>query len=798
VLSVAEQADAARANHWTLLPIQRPPFPQVNNAAWIRRPLDTYVLAGLDGAGITPSPQAGRHTLIRRATFDLWGLPPTAEQVETFLNDSAPDAYERMVERLLASPRYGERWGRHWLDVARYADTRGYAFNRERRYPYAYTYRDYVIDAMNQDKTFDLFVLEQLAADQLATDDSSLAALGFLTVGRRFNNRHDDIDDQIDVVTRGLLGLTVACARCHHHKYDAIPMEDYYALYGIFASCHEPDELPLIGDPQDVPGYDTFKQQLDSLTADRDRYEDKKHVELREHAREKVAEYLVRAICKDNDKLLEKLPFVSLGKDDLKPKLVARWRTYLVQHANSEDPVWGPLFAMATIADDEFTEKVIPILDRLRDTPEGTEVGQVNERVKHTLLDPPLTTRHEAAYRYGVLLTDAYQQWSEAGGNEDAKKKLSPADSQLAAILIDADSPVDVPRNEITGYFNRADRNKHTELQKKIDAHQVNSAGAPPRAMVVRDNEQPHEPRIFLRGNHARLGAQVPRQFLLLLAGSDREPYRDGSGRLQLAEAIIAPENPLTARVLANRLWMHHFGEPLVDTPSDFGIRCEPPPQEDLLNYLAWKLHDQDWSLKSLHREILYSNTYRQASNFRSHCATVDPENRLLWRMNRRRLEFEPLRDAALFVSGRLDLTAGGRPEEITKAPFSRRRSVYGFIDRQDLPNLFRVFDFASPDQTQSKRPRTTVPQQALFMMNSPFIIEQSQALANMVQNKTEKTDERIQLLYQSVFARPADTQEVAWGEELLNSLDAAAKEGAPWPQYAQLLLMTNEFVFVD
>jgi hypothetical protein len=354
----------------------------------------------------------------------------------------------------------------------------------------------------------------------------------------------------------------------------------------------------------------------------------------------------------------------------------------------------------------------------------------------------------------------------------------------------------------VLDYLNRADRNKHRELEKKIDAHQVNSPGAPPRAMVLADSETPHQPRVFIRGNHARPGKEVSRQFLLVLSSDSRKPFTQGSGRLELAQAIVSPENPLTRRVFANRVWMHHFGEPLVSTPSDFGMRCEPPLHRELLDYLAWYFGQHGWSIKSLHREMMLSATYRQSSKNSAVGMEHDPENRLYWRMNRRRLEFEALRDSLLFAAGKLDLALGGRPVPVTAPPYQGRRTVYAFIDRQDLPNLLRVFDFASPDQSQAKRPQTTVPQQALFMMNSPFVTLQAGTLAEMIERQAvQDPTQRIEWLYQRVFARSPTKDETTLGIRFIESL--AKQKPAddvlpPWQQYAQLLLMTNEFSFVD
>jgi hypothetical protein len=625
--------------HWAFQPVRKPALPAVAQPNWPQGPVDFFILARLKANGLKPNPTADRRTLLRRLKVDLLGLPPTYEEVAAFEADPAPDAYEKLVDRYLASPQYGERWARHWLDVARYADTKGYVFEEERRFPYAYTYRDYVVKALNADLPFDRFILEQLAADRLVAQgqapESAQAAMGFLTLGRRFlNNTHDIIDDRIDVVTRGLLGLTVGCARCHDHKYDPIPQKDYYSLYGVFASSVEPKDLPLVGEPEMTPEYEAFQAKLKEL-------------------KDAVADF-----------------------------------------------------------------------------------------------------------------------------REQNKKELDAK--------------------------NRAFRDKLRALEKKFDAHQASAPGAPPRAMILTDLPRPAEPRVFLRGNPNNPGPSVPRQFLAVLCGKERQPFKDGSGRLELARAIASPDNPLTARVIVNRVWLHHFGKGLVTTPSDFGVRSEAPSHAELLDWLAAKFVEEGWSLKKLHKTIVLSRTYQLGGDANPQAAATDPDNRLLARYPRRRLDFEALRDSLLAVSGGLDPKMGGKAVDILTSPFSGRRTLYGFIDRQNLPGLFRTFDFASPDATSPQRYETTVPQQALFLLNSPFVATQARALVRRPELENLGTPTaKVRALYRLVYARDADEDEVRLG---LHFLDVTAKTPlagppvalTPWERYAQVLLLANEFAFVD
>jgi len=598
-------------------------------------------------------------------------------------------------------------------------------------------------------------------------------------------------------VARGFLGVTVACARCHDHKYDAIPTEDYYSLYGVFASCTEPAELPLLAPPEDTPEYRKFSEGLNKLKDEVDRFRAEKHTEFLDQTRRQSADYLARVAAGSADALTAKLPFMSLDPKDLRPRLLERWTRYLDEHAKSDHPVLGLWHDLLKVPSDEFSEKAAPVLQKWQELAAGAAPGQCNPLVQAAFAAETPATRMDVPRIYGRVFTDVYQQWWSARGNAEA---LSADTQQIAEVLLGKDSPTDVAQDDVRQYLSRADRNKHSELQKKVDSYQVTSPLAPARAMVVVDSPKPMEPRVLIRGNAARQGHVVPRQFLLVVAGESRQPFAEGSGRLELARAIASPENPLTRRVIANRLWMHHFGEPLVLSPSDFGVRSEPPTHPELLDDLATKVLDADWSLKSLHRELVCSATYRQASIDRPDCRDADPENRLLWRMNRRRLEFEAARDTILAIAGQLDRRMFGRAVELTKSPFPNRRAVYGFIDRQDLPNLFRIFDLASPDSSSPRRPRTTMPQQALFLMNSPFVVEQAQALAARSEVSSAEGDEaKIAALYRLVFTRSPDSGELAIGKQFVSAASPSVEQKlSGYEQYAQLLLLTSEVMYVD
>jgi len=530
-------ATNAWKKHWAFQPVTKPNLPAVKNRDRVKSPIDHFILAELENRKMVSAGPADRATLARRVSFDLIGLPPTYEQVQAFVKASSPQAYENFVDSLLARPQFGERWGRHWLDVARYADTKGYVFREDRNYPDAYRYREWVINALNADMPYDKFLIYQLAADQVIAENENhhLHAMGFLTLGRRFlNNIHDIIDDRIDVVSRGTMAVTVSCARCHDHKYDPFSIADYYSLYGVFFSSNE-------------------------------------------------------------------------------------------------------------------------------------------------------------------------------------------------------------PKNE-------------------------------PSTLRLEDKPKPVNVQVFLRGSSRNRGKAVPRQFLPALSGENPKPFEKGSGRLELAQAIASSKNPLTARVFANRVWGHLFGNPLVKTPSDFGLRSDPPSHPELLDYLASTFVEHGWSVKKLIREIVLSGVYRQASFSTADYSDHDPENRLLSRMSRRRLDFESQRDSILFVAGQLDQSKIGGPSvKLTATPFPKRRTVYAFIDRQNLPGVFRTFDFASPDTHSPQRFETTVPQQSLFLMNHEFVMQLADVLANRTK-PTDSAEEKITQIYRHVFSRDPQPAEIQIGVQFLKA----------------------------
>jgi hypothetical protein len=714
--------------------------------------------------------------------------------VQNFVNDDHPGAWERLVDRLLASPLYGQRWGRHWLDIARYATTKGYVFQENPIYPFAHTYRDYVVDAFNNDKPYDRFLLEQIAADQLDLEenDPALAALGFLTVGPRYLNREPDIiDDRIDVVTRGTLGMTLACARCHDHKYDPLPTADYYALYGVFASSEEPDKLPLIGEIEETPGYLAFKAEQDKRRAELENYVNHARQELLTQARERVGDYLL-GVAKAEGKLAAAPEFEHGAPRD---KLVRRWTDLIKRRIKEKDPVFLPWGAFAELPAEGFAERARELLDGYR--PEQEQKSIVNQRVWQALEAKTPASFAEFTSLYAKLLRDVDAEWTALRErNPQAERLPDDAAEQLRRVLYGPDSITDVPPGRESEIFERDNRDQINRLERKIDEWLVESPNAPPRAMVLVDRDQPREPVIFERGNPSRRGDRVPRRTPLILTGGESKPYQQGSGRLELARAIASPENPLTARVFVNRVWNWHFGRGFVESQSDFGQRSDPPSHPELLDWLAWTfMHTDGWSVKRLHRRIMLSETYQQASAVeRPECAKVDPENRLYWRMNRQRLEFEPMRDALLAAAGQLDPAMGGRPVDIEN-PKTTRRTVYARIDRNNFSPLLRTFDYPSPDATSPGRPLTTVPQQALYAMNSDFLRETAGAVdrrAKEAAGDDADASGRIESLYRVALSRDPTPNE----RKL--ALQFVEKHPDRWLLLAQTLLLTNEFLFVD
>ena len=795
-------ADSSVRWHWAFQEVRSPTPPREITAGWSRNPIDRFVQWRQQGRGLLPSPPAELRTLVRRLSFDLLGLPPAPAQVEAVVRDLRPDRLSRLVDRWLASPQYGERWARHWLDIARYADNKGYVFFEDQSFPWAYTYRDYVVNAFNRDLPYDRFVRQQLAADQLdlGADRRPLAAMGFLTLGGHFmNNIHDIVDDRIDVVSRGLLGLTVTCSRCHDHKYDPISQADYYSLYGVFRSSYEPTTPPLFEPPPQTEQYDKFKLEMERRDQQLREFVEAKHRDLVTTTRQRLDEYLV-AVKRTRGQPPTDNFMLLTDTGAINPAMLLRWQVYLGKTIQQSHPVWRPWSALCELSEAEFSSAAAALVARWQDS---SGESSVNPLVLESL-DPPPVSIEGVAKAYGRLFKQIDQRWQNELQQALAAERPQPTalqdapSEQVRRELYGKHSPVMVPPIFGWGFIalfpDRGTQGEYKKLLKAVEEWSRKGDGAPPRAMVMLDRENPFQPRIFQRGNPNRMGRSVPRRFLEFLSPQG-QAFAHGSGRRELAEAIVARENPLTARVLVNRVWQHHFGRGLVGTVSDFGTRSTPPTHPDLLDFLATQFVRSGWSIKRLHRQILDSATYLQASDDRTAAAQADPENRLLWKMNRRRLSFEATRDSLVAVSGDLDCQMGGPPVELLKPGFVPRRTLYGFINRMDVDPLLTTFDFPNPAATSGQRETTTVAPQSLYLMNNAFVEEAARRLAQRTDVVgVPEVEARLQRLYALLFARPASLREI----ELAVGFLGADVNLEKWTRYVQTLLMGNEFVFLD
>jgi mono/diheme cytochrome c family protein len=683
---------------WAFQPVREPKVPvrsEPKARAWIKNPIDSFVLAKLSDNGLSPAAPADRRTLIRRVTFDLTGLPPTPEEVEAFVKDTDPSAYEKVIDRLLASPTYGERWARHWLDVARYADSNGLDENTS--FGNAWKYRDYVVKSFNDDKPYNQFVKEQIAGDLLeaATDEArreQLTATGFLSLGPKVLAEPDkqkmllDIaDEQLDTLGKAFMGLPLGCARCHDHKFDPIPTRDYYSLLAVFTSTRTMQNLNTVAraferDPNgpEKPEVKANRAQLDQL---------KKELKKLEQEFSKAPET-------DKDKRKE-------------------------IHLKAEE-----------------------------------------KRAEIKKLEPTL-----------------------------------PAPSAVLA----------VKEGSAEAYGTRG-RNLYVQVRGSYSAPGVEAPAVFPR-IIAGEDQKPFvpvkaNPSDKLEANKIRYGA-----------------LRERSGRLEFANWLASPAHPLTARVIVNRVWQHHFGEGIVRTPDNFGRLGERPTHPELLDWLAVQFTQNGWSLKKLHKLILLSATYQMSSAHDAKAALADPDNRLLWHFNRRRLEAEAIRDSMLAVAGTLDRTMGGSLLENGNFEYinnehsrgevrygGTRRSIYLPVIRNNVFDFFQAFDFVEPHVGNGKRASTVIASQALYLMNNPFVTAQAEAFAHTLL-KDGTDEERVKAAYLRAFARPATADEVSRAVSFVQKYDsslvetekdATRRSAKAWAAWCQVLFASSEFVYVN
>jgi len=859
---------------WSFVPAKTPGLPQVKTKGWAKGPLDFFVLSKLEEAGLKPAPAADRRTLIRRATFDLTGLPPTPQETAAFLADTSPNAFEKVVDRLLASSAYGERWGRHWLDVARYADSNGLDENLV--FANAWRYRDWVIKAMNADMRVDKFFHEQLAGDIMpGVGDDGMVATGFLALGGKMlaeddpvKQEMDIIDEQVDVVSKAFLGLTVGCARCHDHKFDPIPTKDYYAMAGIFKSTKtmqnfrvvaEWNERP-IGTPEEKAKLASIQEQVKTKRAEADK--------IRKAASDKLLAEL-KPQTPAYEAAARELIAIEAKRPPLKavvPKPDGPVPTDAVVH-EAED------YAKGNVGKDTTGfGKGIGVILNTGTFPNRTEYSITVPAAGSYQLDFRYASgeaRPIKVYANGEIalskaaasLTGGFypadQKWEaqgiitlKAGANDikfesdyffphidkfllvarpglepteslgptTAKQKLIPQIVRDIAERIKnkIDIRIELPEEP----DNLLPKPIAAQLKKIGDEVAALNKERPdlPLAMAVEEGK-PTDLKVHIRGSYLTLGDLSPRRFPTAVSGPAAPMIPEGqSGRLQLADWITAKDNPLTARVFVNRVWRWRFGKGIVGSVDNFGTLGEAPSHPELLDWLATTFVSEDkWSLKKLHKRMMLTATYQMSGQFSKEGDKVDSDNKLLWRFPRQRLEAEQIRDNIMAVSGLLDRTMGGTMLTLKPRAYvtdtnsadsikydSPRRAVYLPVVRAAVYDVYQAFDFGDPTVMNGDRPSTTIAPQALFMLNSPIVLKATKALAESVLAKKEWTDDqRVRLLYETCYGRPAADWEVTNAQLYLARFQAAytlAKDPrlSAWQSLCKSIMAANEFIYVE
>ena len=800
-------------DHWAFKPVIAAKPPNVKRTAWLKGDLDRFVLARMEQQGLQPVDTASNRELARRIYFDLIGLPPSPEQMRHFIaaaKKDRPKAVTSLVDMLLASPRYGERWGRHWLDVARYAEDQAHTFGVRRR-ENAHQYRDWVIRAFNDDLPFDEFVKRQIAGDLMENESGDrfreLAGMGFLGLGAQYYKNSDrakaeadELDDAIDTLTRGFLGLTVSCARCHDHKYDPIPTIDYYSLAGIF-NGRGYREAPLVTDAV-VKTYNEGQQKVKE--------------------QEKVVREFLLAIARRNGEerfsqisqymitawRLNALSAKGIGLSDddaakrekLHPYFVKRFRDYFKPGNKNEAvkrlPVLAPWFeqdpakTVASIAKEDLKYETVPVPKTIAD---------LATAMQKLALDAQQADRQ---------LTEDFEKALAAAETEQDKKKVRRGkldgehDRVLKQVWLDGRAPLFAREGEAEKHFlTDGEREQLIQYRAQLEAIKKTAPAKYDVAHVISGGGRTMQ--VYVRGNPSNRGTWAAKGFLQIFSEGERPTEQKAAQelkytRLDLADAIASADNPLTARVIVNRVWQWHFGRGLVGSSSNFGLAGEEPSHPALLDWLTVQFIKNGWSLKWLHRQIISSAAYQASSAQHASNANMDADNRFFWRFNRRRLDVESWRDALLSVSGQLDLSMGGRTVSLSDAK-NRRRTVYAKISRHELDGLLRLFDFPDANVSAAKRTETTVPQQQLFVLNSPFFVDQARGFANRLRKETAEDAARVQRAYQLAFGREPSAVELQLGLAFAaGDVTAEGDKVSRWEQYCQALLATNEFLYVD
>ena len=773
---------AADREHWAFQPVLDPAPPEVKDRGWVRNPVDRFVLARLEAARLAPAAPAEKLKLLRRVTYDLIGLPPTPAEIAEFEADSSPEAFDRVVERLLASSQYGERWGRHWLDVARYAESTG--MDEDHGYPYAWRYRDYVVDAFNSDLPYDRFVIEQVAGDLLPpssgerVNSRGIVATGLLALGPkplaqqdRVQMIYDVVDEQIDVVSKAFLGLTVTCARCHDHKFDPILQTDYYSMAAIFANTKAFRNLGRPGSvsylhysPLEPERYEAYQSHRERAWRKRLEMEEALAADLAGRQRElgeRMADYLTAAF--ESTRQGE-----SANERTLDSDILQRWMELLGSSTSEHWQAWRDA-TPATITDvaKEYQDEYLAAQSSWRES---------------------LT-----AWR------DRFRREAEFDRNLPGRPRVNSTEFPVYAEAALDGGPFDVPEAAPVAEL-RAE-------WKRLEDSQPESG---PMASAVVDLTEPLEQHVFLRGDHHNKGELVPRRFPVVLAGEDQPAVETTSGRLELARWIASPDHPLTARVMVNRIWQGHFGEGLVRSSNNWGRTGETPTHPELLDWLASRFVESGWSVKAMHRLILGSNAYRMSVAARAGVAEADPENSLLSRFNLQRLSVEAMRDSMLAVSGDLDLALGGNlmaDQPAKERPNidpddTARRTLYVPVRRGSVLTLLSTFDFGDATTPGEGRQSTNVAPQALFVRNSQFVRDRAAALSELVLAASTAESDRLTDAYLRVLGRrpTADEADAAstYMARMRERLDSADSAAAAWASFCHVLLSSNEFLYLE
>ena len=800
-------SSSASKSLWSLQPVKQYDPPAVKDRAWPNSPIDAFILAKLEDHELGPAAPAEKATLIRRVTFDLTGLPPTAQQVHDFLSDESPDAFAKVVDRLLASPHYGEHWARHWLDLACFAET-----NHGRIKPNAFRYRDYVIEALNEDVPFNQFVLEQIAGDLLPSprmnsrgQNTSAIGAGFLWMREipvkqceTFDPevaRADYVADQIDQVGKAFLGLTVGCARCHNHKFDPISQEDFYALAGFLRSSQmaqvyvapsksAPEALAIrekasalkreiavirVRDPKDRPALDRLDEYLLAVAS------------IRPLTSQPTPEERVRACAKERDLDAERL---------------LRWHRFFARPGMAFDPFFGPWVRLMTAPADRFAVRLKGVLQ------DGGSLHPSSPSYEPVILDALASAKVDSpaalAKMYQTVIRTAFDAWLHSAS--DTPGKLTASQERLVTTLLRRTSPLGVALND--DHLPSEAKESIWELRRR-EAQLLDEV----YCFALTTNEgQPEDARLHIRGNSKTPGPVVPRGFLKVLA--KQTPALQGSGRLYLAQQIAAADNPLTARVFVNRCWQHHFGEGLVRTPDNFGHVGDVPTHPELLDYLTSRFIESGWSVKQLHRLMLLSRTYQMSSAASPEAARIDPDNKLRQHMTVRRLAAEEIRDSMLAAAEVLDRRLYGVSvlfdRQVGSLEGERRRSIYLNLHREKVMPMLLAFDFPNPNLPFGRRHVSVVPSQSLVLMNSEYVHAVARMWGQRLATRPQSEAERIEAMFWNALGRAPSAEEQAAALDFLErqtaeyaKLAEAPPPSQAWGDLAHCLFNTNGFLFV-